>query len=103
MDDGKLVCASAEGIVRTYELGNGELVQISDTYDDITSITLFKGDENTADTPNTSMLNLPIRNINCIAAFNDMIFWGDDGYNVKAYGLKSGELLMGFKDNSLDS
>ena len=97
MDDGKLVCASAEGIVRTYELGSGELVQISDTYDDITSTTLFKGDKNTADTPNTSMLNLPIRNINCITTFNDTIFWGDDGYNVKAYRLASGEFVISFK------
>ena len=90
-DDGKLACASADGIVRTYELRNNELVQVADTYDNITSIVSFKNDANPADTPNTSLLNLPLRKINCIASFDDKIFWGDDGYNVKAYGLASGE------------
>ena len=91
MDDGKLACASADGVVKTFEIGNTELIKVTDTYDDITSITSFKNDVSTADTPDTSMLNLPLRKINCIASFKTMIFWGDDGYNVKAFEIDSGE------------
>eukprot|EP00795_Rhopilema_esculentum_P007187 gene7187-12857_t len=93
MDDSRLASASADGIVKVFELHDSELVNVIDTYDDISTVKSFKKDENAADTPNTSILNLPLRKISCIAAFDDTVFWGDDGFNVKAFNTKTGEIV----------
>ena len=96
MDDSRLASASADGIVKVFELHDNELVNVLDTYDDISTVKSFKRDENAADTPNTSILNLPLRKISCIAAFNDTVFWGDDGFNVKAFNTKTGKFVCNF-------
>ena len=90
MDDGKLASASTDGIVKVFEVKNNELVVIMDSYDDITAVTTFAGDLNPHDTPNTSLLNLPLRRINCMTSFKDCVLWGDDGYNVKAFNVNTG-------------
>ena len=90
MDDGKLANASADGIVKVSEVKDNELVAVMDSCDDITAVTAFAGDVNPHDTPNTSLMNLPLRRINCMATFKDVVFWGDDGYNIKALNINTG-------------
>eukprot|EP00112_Aurelia_sp_Birch-Aquarium-sp1_P011266 Seg2369.3 transcript_id=Seg2369.3/GoldUCD/mRNA.D3Y31 product="hypothetical protein" protein_id=Seg2369.3/GoldUCD/D3Y31 len=93
MDDGKLASASADGIIKVFEVKDNELVAIMDSYDDITAVNTFAGDANPHDTPNTSLMNLPLRRINCMATFKDSVFWGDDGYNIKACDVNTGQIL----------
>lgn len=94
MDDGKLCCASASGVVKVFALEGGKLTPVTDTYDNITSVASLKKDSNAADTPNTSLMSLPLRKVNCMSSFNEIVFWGDDGYNVKAFETVSGRLFI---------
>ena len=90
MDGNKLASGSVDGVVKVYQLEDNSYTQIVDSYEDITGISSFKKDEIQADTSNNSLANLPLRKINCMATFKDTVFWGDDGYNIKALDIMTG-------------
>ncbi len=99
MDQSRLASASSDGIIKVFEISQGKFNQIFDSYDDISGVAALNNDNNKADTPNSSvvtnssLLNVPLRKINCIAAFKDIVFWGDDGFNIKALNIITGKFL----------
>eukprot|EP00794_Sanderia_malayensis_P015080 gene15080-16636_t len=83
IDDFRLASASADGVIKVFEYSDEKLVQIFDSYDDVTAFKATSSDNNPGDGANTSLTSLALRKVNCLATYGDVLFWGDDGQVVK--------------------
>ena len=76
------------------------MIELSNIYKNIDSISSYTNASRNADITSTSDVNnIQLRKVNCIATFKNKIFWGDDGFNVKAYEFASSEFSINFDDN----
>ena len=94
MDGNRIVSAGKDGIVKIFEVNRRTLKQIFDSYNDVTSVASSDSTTSKLDSQHDRFSNLPLKTIRCLTAFKDMVFWGDDGYNIKALHVKTGELLI---------
>eukprot|EP00111_Clytia_hemisphaerica_P005603 TCONS_00016262-protein len=94
LDDTKAVCGGANGVIsifNTNPTGEGGKTLFTLDGDNVAVVSNTEANSEPSDaTTTTSKLNMS--KINCMAVFEDLIVYGDNGYNIKILDYKKGEV-----------